>query len=198
MALKLLLGTTNPVKIEIVRAAVDWPLELLRLADLNLTIEVPETGQTTLENAKIKALAYFERTNLPTLAIDGGLWVEKFSADQQPGVRVKRPAGGAENASDEAVLEFYIRELQKVGGESLCTWEGSLALVIPGGRLFSSTFSFQTLLTTKVRGKALPGVALAPITLDPATGKYHAELAWDERPDVLWIRRFLRSHLEQL
>lgn len=38
---------------------------------------------------------------------------------------------------------------------------------------------------------------LAPITLDP-TGQYHSELDWDERPDVIWIRKFLWGHLEQL
>ena len=195
----LFLGTTNVFKISVVKAAIQGlSIELLTPTALNLALQVAENGQTTLQNAELKAKAYFEQVKLPTLAIDGGLWVEKFSAEQQPGAWVKRPRGGVENASDEEVLELYLRELQKVGGESLCTWEGSLALAVPGGRLFSSTFSFQTLLTTKVRGKALSGVALAPITLDPATGRYHSELDWDERPDVFWIRRFLRSHLEQL
>jgi inosine/xanthosine triphosphate pyrophosphatase family protein len=192
MAMKLLLGTTNPVKISIARAAVDWPLELLTPPDLNLSLEIPETGQTTLENAEIKARAYFERTNLPTLAIDGGLWVEKFSAENQPGVRIKRMKGLGTGATDQEVLAFYIRALDTVGGESPCTWEGSLALALPGNQLFTSTYTFQTLLTAQAHGQPIPGIALAPITLDPRTGKYFSELAWDEHPDVGWIRQLLK------
>lgn len=189
MALKLLLGTTNPVKISILRAAIrSLPVEMLIPSDLSLKIQIEETGQTTLENAEIKARAYCELTNLPTLAIDGGLWIEKFPAEKQPGARVKRIGG-----TDEAVLAYYLRELERVGGESPCTWEGSLALAFLDGRIITDTYRSQSILTTKAHGIAVPGIALATMTINPRNRKYHSEMAWREYPDVKIIRAFLQK-----
>lgn len=191
----LLLGTTNAVKIQLVRAAVqDLPITLLTPADLQLELRVAETGQTTQENAILKARAYFARTGLPTLAIDGGLWVEKFPAEQQPGVQIMRLPGLDDNAAEQAVLDYYIQALTVVGGESLCTWEGSLALLLPGDQLLTSTFTFQSLLTTRQHGARVPGLALGTITIDPTTQKYYSELTWAEHPDAAWLRQFLQQH----
>lgn len=86
MAKKLFLGTANPVKVRIVQAAIrSLPLDLLTPDDLRLDLQVAETGQTVQQNAAIKARAYCASAHLPTLAIDGGLWVEKFPAEKQPG-----------------------------------------------------------------------------------------------------------------
>jgi XTP/dITP diphosphohydrolase len=186
---KLFLGTTNPIKIAIVQAAIcSLPVEMLIPSDLGVNTQVEETGQTTLENARIKARAYCEVTSLPTLAIDGGLWIEKFPAEKQPDARVKRIAG-----TDGDVLEYYIRELERVGGESPCTWEGSLALAFPDGRLITDTYRTQYILTTKAHGNTVPGIALASITVNPLNRKYHSELAWGEYPDVEKIRAFLQK-----
>lgn len=125
---------------------------------------------------------------MPTLAIDGGLWIEKFPAEKQPGARVKRIGG-----TDDGVLEYYIRELERVGGESPCTWEGSLALAFPDGRLITDTYRTQSILTTKAHGNAVPGIALASITVNPLNRKYHSEMAWGEYPDVEKIRAFLQK-----
>ncbi len=104
MALDLLIGTNNPFKIAIVRTAVHaLPFSLLTPDDLGMVLQVPEIGQTTLENAILKARAYCKQTCLPTFSIDGGLWIEKFSPEKQPGTRVKRtPAGEIE----EKTLEY--------------------------------------------------------------------------------------------
>ena len=153
-----------------------------------MNVQIEETGETTLENARIKARAYCELTNLPTLAIDGGLWVEKFPAEKQPGARVKRIGG-----TDEAVLAYYMRELERLGGESPCTWEGSLALAFPDGRLITDTYKIQSALTAKAHGTAVPGIALATITMNPLNRKYHSEMVWGEYPDVEKIRAFLQK-----
>ena len=198
-AVKLLLGTTNPAKINLVRAAVrDLPIELLTPADVDIHIAVAEEGQTTLENAAIKAQAYFEMAGLPTLAMDGALWIEKFPDDQQPGVQVKRFQGAKGEATEREVLDTYRRELAAVGGESLCRWEGCMVLVLPGRRVFSSTFSFETLLTCQRRGDIRPGISMAPITIDPRSGKYFSEMGWDEFPEAPWIREFVSQHLDEL
>ncbi len=58
MALDLFISTNNPAKIAIVRTAVyALPYSLLTPDDLGLMLQVLETGQTTLENAILKARA---------------------------------------------------------------------------------------------------------------------------------------------
>jgi XTP/dITP diphosphohydrolase len=165
---------------------------LLTPDDLHIDIRVDETGQTTLENAILKAQAYCALTHLPTLAIDGGLRVERFPAEKQPGARVKRIQGDKDNHD---VLAYYIRELEKIGGESPCTWVGSLALAFPDHRLITETYETQSILTAKARGAAIPGIDLSPITINPLTGRYYSEIRWDEHPDVEKIQRFLQKSI---
>lgn len=191
MALKLLVGTTNPVKIAIVQAAVCvLPIDLLTPADLKIEIHVDESGQTPQENAVIKARAYCMQANLPTLAIDGGLWIEKFPPEKQPGARVKRIL---DNDEEGDILAYYIHELATVGGESPCIWESGLALVFPDHRLITETYQTRSTLTSKAHGTAIPGIALSPITIDSVTGIYHSEMSLDKHPDVQNIRQFMQK-----
>jgi hypothetical protein len=112
---KLFPGTYNPVKIAIVQAAHrSLPVEILTPPDLQINIQIEETWHTTLENARIKPRVYCEVTNLPPPAIDGGLWIEKFPGEKQPGAKIKRI-----EMTDEDLLEHYIRELDKNNYKSI-------------------------------------------------------------------------------
>ncbi len=54
-----------------------------------------ESGSTPIENARLKTKAYFEKTELPTLAADSGLYVDDIPSDAQPGLFVRRVNGKA-------------------------------------------------------------------------------------------------------
>ena len=47
--------------------------EILCLNDLNINIDIPETGNSFYENALIKAKTIYEITKIPTIADDSGL-----------------------------------------------------------------------------------------------------------------------------
>jgi XTP/dITP diphosphohydrolase len=103
---KIILATHNPHKRE----------ELLALAGNSLDIEllsedfpeIPETGNTLDENAKIKARFVFEQLHQQALADDTGLGVEALGG--APGVYTARYAG--ENASYEDNCRKLLRELE--------------------------------------------------------------------------------------
>lgn len=193
---QIFLGTTNPAKIAIVRAAIQGlPIKLVTLNELHILLDVTEDGRTTMDNAQKKARAYYDRTDLPTLAMDGGLQIEKFPAEKQPGVLVRRIHGGNGHATEQEVLDYYIAELIKVGGKNIGVWEGSVVLVLSSHEMFSGTYSFTTLLTTHSRGVVAPGSPLSSIMIDPISGKYFSEMQWGERPDTVWIHQFLQEHL---
>jgi hypothetical protein len=132
------------------------------------------------------------------MAIDGKLRVEQFPEEKQPGVFIRRIRGIDRDATDEEVLDYYVGELGKVGGESVCTWKGSYVLVVSDEKVFCDSFSFKTILTTERKGGVTSGSPLDAVTIDPGTGKYYTEIKWQERPDVRWILEFLRQHMGEL
>lgn len=197
MRVKVLLGTRNPAKVHIVRAALrPLPIEVLTPSDLGIELDVREDGRTTGENAAKKARAYYAEAGIPTVAIDGGLWVERFPEDGQPGVTVRRIGGG--QVTDDEVLAHYAKALAEVGGRSAATWKGSIALVTAGGKLLADSYSYRAILTAQRRGDPPPGAPLDAVTVDPETGRYYTEVSWAERPDARWVYAFFQRHMSQL
>lgn len=199
MKKQILLGTKNRAKINIIQAALDsLPIEILTWHDLDINVEVREDGQSTEENAEKKARAYLAASGVPTLAVDGALRVDQFPEEKQPGVFVKRIHGLDREPTDEEVLDYYIGELAQVGGKGVGTFKGSIALAVSDEKVFSSSYSYQAMLTTQRKGAVIPGAPLDVVTIDPITGKYYTEMDWKERPDVRWLFEFFQQHLSEL
>ena len=94
----LLFATNNQNKAKEVAEALkkaNFPLKVITNHDLIDPPEVVESGTTFLANAKLKAHALAEFSNLPTLADDSGLKVDKLNG--APGVHSARYAGEAHN-----------------------------------------------------------------------------------------------------
>lgn len=73
--MKLLYGTGNPTKLSPMRKRLQgMGIEVLGLRDLGGPIvQVEEDGQTPLENARQKALAYYQAFQIPVFSCDSGL-----------------------------------------------------------------------------------------------------------------------------
>jgi XTP/dITP diphosphohydrolase len=98
MSRRLLIATGSKHKLGELRTLLDLPsTEMRSLADVGLSDDAPEVGETFEQNAEAKALYYAQRSRLPTLADDSGLEVDALAG--QPGVRTRRFAG--ENPSDD-------------------------------------------------------------------------------------------------
>ena len=89
---KLFYATKNKYKIQTMKDRLkETDIELITPYDINLDLEVEENGETVTENAILKAKAYYEKVNIPTLAADSALYIEKF--DKQPGLFARRVNG---------------------------------------------------------------------------------------------------------
>jgi XTP/dITP diphosphohydrolase len=91
---KIVLATKNTGKIaEFERLLSEFTpdVKVLGLADFPDMPEVVESGKTLNENARLKAKAICEFSNLPALADDSGLFIDAL--DGQPGVYSARWAG---------------------------------------------------------------------------------------------------------
>lgn len=71
-------------------------------------------------------------------------------------------------------------------------WEGAYALLDSSVQIFVDTFSFKTILTSRRKGGATRGAPLDALAIDSTTGRCYLEMAWIERPDILWIFGFLK------
>jgi len=107
----LLVATYNQGKLNELRGLLaDLPLTLCDLSSFPSVQPVAETGETFLENAKLKAVGYSTQTKLLTLADDSGLEVDAL--DGAPGVRSARYSG--EGASDTERTNKLLSELSGV------------------------------------------------------------------------------------
>jgi len=105
----LLIASSNPGKLREIQAVLgDLPCRLLLPADLNLTLDVEESGLTYAENAALKAHAYWRATGLPCLADDSGLEVDAL--DGAPGLHSARyaPQPGANDADRRRLLLYNL------------------------------------------------------------------------------------------
>ena len=64
--------------------------------------------------------------------------------------------------------------------------------------IFKQSFLLKVKFTAKKKGPVHPGLPLDVVTIDPTTGKYYSEMAYQEREDFRWIFEFMKQHLKVL
>ena len=109
--MKLIFASSNKNKIREISALLPSHIQLLGLADVGITEEIPEPGATIKENSFLKAKYVAERLKSVTVfADDSGLEVEAL--DNAPGVYSARYAGIPK--CDEANNKKLLKELEKI------------------------------------------------------------------------------------
>lgn len=128
--MKLLIATHNKDKvIEIIQILGDRFSSYLSLADLNISEQAVENGNTFTDNAIIKAQFYKGLVdNLAVLADDSGIEVDALNGN--PGVNSARYAGihGNDKANRDKLLKQMARKTNRN-----CHFECSVALILPDG-----------------------------------------------------------------
>ena len=82
--MKLVLATNNMGKVrEFARILEPLGISLLTQQQAGVQVQPEENGTTFAENARIKAMAVYQATGLPTIADDSGLCIDAL--DGQPG-----------------------------------------------------------------------------------------------------------------
>ena len=125
--MKVLFATTNPAKVKKYKEILEENgIELLTINDLEKTIEVEETGKDALENAYIKAKAYYDLTGITTIGMDNTLFIEGLSEDKQPGTYVRRVNG--KRLTDDEMIEYYTSLVRKNGEKLIAKWRYGMVI----------------------------------------------------------------------
>ena len=177
--MKLLFATGNLMKYSLMKERLKElsEIDVVTPKMLDINIDVVEDGLTPEENAIKKATQYFEVAKIPTIAEDSGLYIDKFSDDEQPGLFVKR-VNGIEGLSDDVILKHYIDLLNKYDGSSLASYHTGVCLIDEDGNINSSIIEEEKfLMTSKVdeNAKNIGGGVLDCISFDINANKYFSQ-----------------------
>lgn len=101
---KIVFATNNAHKLSEIRAICGDTTDIVGLADIGCHDEIPETGDTLLDNARQKARYIRDKFGIDCFADDTGLMVDALGGE--PGVRSARYAGGDghDSAANMALL----------------------------------------------------------------------------------------------
>jgi XTP/dITP diphosphohydrolase len=168
---KILIATANPGKLhEFSELLAGLPARLVGPADLELRGDVAETGQTYVENARLKAAALGAASGLITLGDDSGLEVAALGG--APGLFSHRYAGpGADDADRRRKL---LEALRHVTPPRAAQFVCALAVSAPGCemRVFEGITHGEIALEERGTG----GFGYDPIFYLPRRGVTMAEL----------------------
>lgn len=107
----IVFATNNAHKLSELKAIVGDSFQILSLAEIGCSDDIPETGSTLEENALLKARWVKERYGYDCFADDTGLEVEALGG--APGVHSARYAGG-EGHDSQANMKLLLQNMQGI------------------------------------------------------------------------------------
>ncbi|AEE14774.1 Nucleoside-triphosphatase rdgB [Thermodesulfobium narugense DSM 14796] len=190
--MKLLLATNNKNKIkEIVNVLSKYNFDFVLPSEINCLIDPEETGSTFCENALIKARAFYEATNIASLADDSGLEVDAL--DKKPGVLSSRFFGD-------------VTDLEKCMG--ILKLLGNLPFEKRSARFRACFILYENKIICQAEGvceghigfepKGENGFGYDPIFIPLGYEKSMAELSLEEKEKISHRGRALRELSENL
>lgn len=187
IAMKLLFGTGNAAKLSVMRNRLKKiDIELIGLNDLRAEgmdiPEVAETGSTPLENARIKALAYYRAFDMPVFSCDSGLYFDNVPDELQPGVHVRNVNGKC--LSDDEMVEYY-SGLAKKYGNLTARYRNAICFVQDGEHIYESmapSMASEPFIIADTQHSAIrkKGFPLDSLSIHIRTNKYYYDLAKEE------------------
>jgi inosine/xanthosine triphosphate pyrophosphatase family protein len=202
MSKKILFGTHNPAKIQRFQSSLKVKnIELISPVEINLPkLFVEENGKNEKENALIKAKAYFEASQIPSISLDTGFYIIGLKDSEQPGKHVQRMAGADDFDSDEErfikMTNFYMQIATNQGGTATAYFLDVFAY-FDGEKTIFSEAKRSALLTDKIFYKDIH-FPIASIYKVPEFDIYYHQMNQEQmskyiEPSVLAVREIFES-----
>lgn len=200
--MKLLYGTTNAGKLAVMKRSLSAlpRIELIGLKQIEEELlkegkglpQVAETGNTPLENARMKAWAYYEALKIPVFSCDTGLYLEGIPEELQPGIHVRNINGRC--LTDEEMTEYY-RSLAEQYGDITARYKNAICFVLDKEHIYESmedSLSGEPFILTSIpHPKRQEGFPLDCLSKNIAAGRYYYDMGEYRQDDVALNRGFL-------
>jgi len=106
--MKLVFATNNRNKLKEIQSILGNTINLISLKDIGCNVDIPETGSTLEENARIKSYYIYQHYGLNCFADDTGFEIDVLNGD--PGVYSARYAGEDKDSKDN--MEKVLQKLE--------------------------------------------------------------------------------------
>lgn len=190
--MKFVLATHNPGKLKEM-SAILWTLgvEVVSPADLGLSVDVEETGETFAENAMLKAKAVCELAGLPAIADDSGLCVDALNGG--PGVYSARYGG--EGLDDRGRYMLLLNSMRGAPSRS-AHFETAVACAFPNGETLTAAGRCDGAIAFAPMGTG--GFGYDPVFLVPERAKTFGQMTEEEKAALSHRGRALRAFAAEL
>ena len=178
--MKVLFATTNLAKVKKYKEKLEEKgIELITLKDLDFKIDINENGKNAIENAYIKAKAYYDATKMPTIGMDNNLFIDGLPEEKQPGTHVRRING--KELNDDEMIEHYTNLVKEYGNKLTAKWVYGMVVCSNNGVKEYSWSKSHFYFIDKPCEKRNPGYPLDSISIIPEYNKYLVELSDEDK-----------------
>lgn len=185
----IVIATKNTGKLDEIRAILsETGYDFVASHQLEVKLDVAETGQSYLENARLKARAYQRHVGGIVLADDSGLEVDALAG--APGIYSARYSPKP-NAGDADRRAFLLEQLSKHPQPWQAQFQCAIVVALPDGKTIESVGSCHGMIIPKERGTG--GFGYDPIFLLPDFSMTMAELPATVKNEISHRARALQS-----
>lgn len=178
--MKVLFATINLAKVKKYKKPLEERgIELITINDLDFKLDIHENGKNVIENAYIKAKAYYDATKIPTIGMDNSLFIEELPEEKQPGTHVRRVNG--KRLTDEEMIEYYTNLVKEYGGRLTAKWVYGMVIYNGEEKKEYTWTKSNFYLVDKPCNKRNPGYPLDSISVMPENNQYWLELTEEEK-----------------
>ena len=178
--MRILYGTTNQAKLDSMKRITKvLGIEIIGLKDVNQPLpHIEESGKNPLENAKMKAEAYYKAFSMPVFSCDSGLYFDNIEEALQPGTHIRRVNG--KELTDEEMIEYYSGLAKSHDDRLIGRYRNEIYFILDDEIKFSgmdeSLATEPFMLVSKPHEKRIKGFPLDSISVDLASGKYYYDI----------------------
>ena len=191
--MKIVFATGNLGKLREASEILCEGFELVSLADVGITEDIPETGETLRENSLQKAQYVLEHCGCDCFADDTGLEVDALGG--APGVYTARYAGDDKDFNKN--MDKVLQELQGLEGEARrARFKSVITLMLDGEpHFFEGTL--EGIIADEKSGNG--GFGYDPIFIaDEFPGQTLADISEDQKNDISHRGKALRAMAQWL
>ena len=191
--MKLTFATGNSGKLREASEILGEGFDLVSLADVGITEDIPETGDTLTANSIQKAEYLYERLGCDCFADDTGLEVDALGG--APGVYTARYAG--EDTDFNKNMDKVLEELQGLEGEARRARFKSVVTLIINGQTHIFEGTLEGIIANEKSGNG--GFGYDPIFIaDEYPGQTLADITEEQKNDISHRGKALRAMAEWL
>ena len=192
--MEIIFATKNTGKLkEIALVMKEAGIELISMAEAGMDIDIPEVGETFMENALTKAETIAKISKRPAMADDSGLEIDYM--DKLPGVHSALYLGVDTPYSirNKKILDM-LKDVpfDKRTARFVCV----MAYVSPEGKVLTAEASMDGYIAYEEKGEN--GFGYDPIFFLPEYNMTSAELTTDEKNKISHRGKALRLILEKI